>query len=114
MAHFQSEVVVENILRTIRGESLEEGFDGHANCFVETGFDKGLLIDFNYDVEPLPGHYPLPAVGPFTLLRESRRNHLGKLGFRWAYWNLLLPGRPIPLPNQMSMIGKQSIETAAA
>ena len=36
-------------------------FDGHANCFIESGDGKGLLIDFNYDTEPLPGTYPLPV-----------------------------------------------------
>lgn len=84
VAHFQSEVVVENLPRTIDGRSLEEGFDGHANCFIESGFGKALLIDFNYDVEPLPGRYPLPWLGPMTLLGESRINHWGKLGPRAA------------------------------
>lgn len=107
VAHFQAECLTENLLRIIDGKSPEATFDGHANCFVETGFGKALLIDFNYDVEPLPGHYPLPGVGPFTLLGESRRNHFGKLAFRWIYWNGLLPGRPMPVPTQMSMRGKQ-------
>jgi len=106
VAHFQSEVVVENLLRTISGQSLEAGFDGHANCFIESGFGKALLIDFNYDVEPLPGRYPLPWLGPMTLLGESRINHWGKLGFRPLYWNALLPGHPLPVPNRMSMLGK--------
>ena len=53
-------------------------FDGHANCFVESGDDKALLIDFNYDTEPLPGKYPLPVVGPLSLLKETRANHLGQ------------------------------------
>jgi sulfide:quinone oxidoreductase len=81
-------------------------FDGHANCFVESGNGKALLIDFNYDTEPLPGRYPVPGAGPFHLLEETRVNHWGKLAFRWMYWNLLLPGRPIPLPAHMSMAGK--------
>jgi len=106
VAHFQSEVVVENLLRTINGQSLEAGFDGHANCFIESGFGKALLIDFNYDVEPLPGRYPLPWLGPMKLLGESRINHWGKLGFRLLYWNALLPGHPLPVPNRMSMLGK--------
>ncbi len=106
VAHFQSEVVTENLLRSIGNESLEEGFDGHANCFVESGFDKALLIDFNYDVEPLPGTFPLPWVGPMSLMKETYLNHLGKLAFRWVYWNALLPGRTIPVPNRMSMRGK--------
>ncbi len=107
VAHFQSEVVVENLERAIAGKSLVEGFDGHANCFIESGFGKAMLIDFNYDQEPLPGIYPYPVVGPFPLLKESRRNHWGKLAFRWIYWNFLLPGRPIPVPNHMSMAGKR-------
>ena len=81
-------------------------FDGHANCFIESGDGKGLLIDFNYDTEPLTGTYPLPIVGPFGLLKENARNHWGKLAFRWIYWHLLLPGRRLPLPAHMSMTGK--------
>lgn len=111
VAHFQSEVLVENLLRTIRGESLEEGFDGHANCFIESGFGKALLIDFNYDVEPLPGHFPIPGIGPLTLLGESRFNHWGKLAFRPVYWNALLPGRPLPVSTRMSMRGKHTLKT---
>ncbi|HEY3438874.1 MAG TPA: hypothetical protein VGK35_14410, partial [Actinotalea sp.] len=65
------------------------------------------LIDFSYDVEPLPGVYPLPVVGPLRLLRESRLNHLGKLAFRWIYWHLLLPGRHLPVPAHLSMAGKK-------
>lgn len=107
VAHFQSEVVVENLLRTIAGRGLAEEFDGHANCFIESGFGKALLIDFNYDVEPLAGLYPIPWVGPLTLLGESRINHWGKLGFRPLYWHALLPGRPLPVPRRMSMLGKR-------
>jgi sulfide:quinone oxidoreductase len=106
VAHFSVELFVDNFLAHIDGRPMTHEFDGHANCFVESGHDKGLLIDFNYDTEPLPGHYPLPGVGPFTLLDETRANHLGKLGFRWAYWHLLLPGRRMPVPTLMSMSGK--------
>jgi sulfide:quinone oxidoreductase len=102
------EVFVDNFVRHVRGEPMTGRFDGHANCFVESGHGKGLLIDFNYDTEPLPGRYPVPGFGPFTLLEESRTNHLGKLGFRWAYWHLLLKGRPMPVPALMSMAGKVS------
>jgi sulfide:quinone oxidoreductase len=82
-------------------------FDGHANCFIESGAGKALLIDFNYETEPLPGTYPLPRIGPMSLLRESRINHLGKLAFRHLYWHVLLPGRRMPVPAHMSMAGKQ-------
>ena len=106
VAHFSAGVVVDNLLSAVDGRPLAASFDGHANCFIESGRGRGLLIDFDYDTEPLPGKYPLPKVGPFSLLAETRVNHLGKLGFRWAYWNLLLPGRPMPVPARMSMAGK--------
>lgn len=106
VAHFQSEVLTENILRHIEGQALKPDFDGHANCFIETGHGKALLIDFNYDTEPLPGRFPLPGIGPFTLMEESRVNHWGKLGFRWVYWNMLLKGEDLPLDHRMVMAGK--------
>ncbi len=93
-------------LRYIDGLEMLPTFDGHANCFIESGFGKGLLIDFNYDVEPLPGRYPLPGIGPFTLLQESEMNHWGKMMFRWMYWNILLKGQELPLPARMTMAGK--------
>jgi len=89
------------------GLRMLEQFDGHANCFIESGFGKGLLIDFNYDTEPLPGKYPLPGIGPFSLLQETVTNHWGKMMFRWVYWNMLLRGRELPLPAEMSMYGKE-------
>jgi sulfide:quinone oxidoreductase len=107
VAHFSVEIFVDNFLEEVSGKAMSRTFDGHANCFVESGHGKGLLIDFNYDTEPLPGRFPLPVVGPLSLLKETRANHLGKLGFRWVYWNMLLPGRPIPLPAAMSMAGKE-------
>jgi sulfide:quinone oxidoreductase len=109
VAHFQSEVLADNLERTIGGRSLDEGCDGHANCFVETGHGRAMLIDFNYAVEPLPGVYPLPVVGPFRLLAESRVNHLGKLAFRTLYWNALLPARSLPISHRMSMAGKHRL-----
>jgi sulfide:quinone oxidoreductase len=110
VAHFESEVLDTNLRRAMAGRSLEAGFDGHANCFIESGFGKAILIDFNYDIEPLPGEFPWPVVGPLSLLRESRLNHWGKLGFRWVYWNLLLPGRRVPfVTTRLSMAGKRSL-----
>lgn len=111
VAHFSVEIFADNLLQHVRGEPMTGRFDGHANCFVESGDGKALLIDFNYDTEPLPGRYPIPAAGPFHLLEETRTNHVGKLAFRWMYWHLLLPGRPIPLPAHMSMAGKHPPKT---
>ena len=106
VAHFQVDVFIENFMRYLDGLELLPTFDGHANCFIESGHGKGFLIDFNYDVEPLPGMFPMPGVGPFSLLKESRVNHWGKMMFRWTYWNVLLKGKEMPIPAQMSMAGK--------
>jgi sulfide:quinone oxidoreductase len=111
VTHFEAEVLTENVARHLAGSDLERGYDGHANCFVETGFHKALLIDFNYDTEPLPGHFPT-AFG-LPLLRESRLNHLGKLGFQWVYWHALLPGRELPgLGPKMPTAGKKHVPAA--
>ena len=107
VAHFEADVLYENFLSAIEGRPLRAKFDGHANCYIESGFGKGILIDFNYDTEPLPGKYPLPGVGPFSLLEETKMNHYGKIMFRWMYWNLLLRGAELPIESQMLMAGKR-------
>lgn len=107
VAHFELDIFVENFMQHIAGKEMTHSFDGHANCFIETGKGKAMLIDFNYDYEPLTGSFPY-QFGPLNLLKESRLNHFGKLGFRWMYWNMLLPGRPIPIPAKMSLKGKDT------
>jgi sulfide:quinone oxidoreductase len=106
VAHFEAEILTENILSFINGETMEAKFDGHANCFIETGYGKATLIDFNYDTEPLPGKYPFAGIGPMGLLKVNRANHFGKLAFRWVYWHLLLTGKKLPVSANMSMAGK--------
>ncbi|HMD56393.1 MAG TPA: FAD/NAD(P)-binding oxidoreductase [Solirubrobacteraceae bacterium] len=96
VTHFEGETVVENIRRFLAGDELTGFYDGHTNCFIETGFHKALLIDFDYEVEPLPGRFPDPHIGPLALLAESRLNHLAKIAFQPLYWNVLLPGYDIP------------------
>ncbi|WP_148616362.1 type III sulfide quinone reductase, selenoprotein subtype [Nocardioides rubriscoriae] len=110
VAHFSIEVFTDNFVEHVAGRPMTRAFDGHANCFIESGDHKALLIDFNYDTEPLTGTYPVPYAGPLGLLKETRANHLGKLAFRWIYWNVLLPGRPLPLPAAMSMAGKHPVD----
>ncbi|MBA4406463.1 oxidoreductase [bacterium] len=107
VAHFQADILTENFLSVIEGHEPQAKFDGHANCFIESGFGKGILIDFNYDTEPLPGKFPLPGIGPFSLLEETKMNHYGKVMFRWMYWNFLLKGLELPIESNMSMAGKR-------
>jgi len=108
VAHFQADVLTENLLAAIEDRPLPAAFDGHANCFIETGHGKAMLIDFNYDTEPLPGKFPLPGIGPFSLLEETAINHWGKLAFKWTYWNVLLAGKELPLDHRMLMAGKRA------
>lgn len=108
VAHFEAEILTDNIKHFIKGEPLKEEFDGHANCFIETGGGKALLIDFNYTHEPVEGTFPFSGIGPLRLLKESRMNHMGKLAFRWIYWNMLLKGTHIPfVSSHMSTAGKE-------
>ncbi len=116
VTHFEAETVVNNLLREIKGEKAQPTFDGHANCFIETGYHKAMLIDFNYDMEPIPGSFPTPGIGPFSLLKESYINHMGKMTFDWVYWNMLLPGYlpHVPmLPSHMNFLGKDLSKTPA-
>ena len=112
VAHFEAEILTENIKRYIEGKELKKEFDGHSNCFIETGHGKALLIDFNYTQEPVKGTFPLPGVGPLSLLKETHLNHLGKLAFKWVYWNMLIKGKHIPFVSaKMDTAGKQIEET---
>jgi sulfide:quinone oxidoreductase len=106
VAHFEGGILARNIECFIAGEPLDASFDGHTNCFIESGFGKALLVDFNYETQPVMGRYPARAGLP--LLRQSRANHLGKLMFASFYWHGLLPGREIPgVTSKMPTAGKR-------
>jgi len=104
--HFSVDVFTENFVEHAAGRSMPHRYDGHVSCFVESGNGKALLLDYDYDTQPLPGRYPLPGVGPFALLEETAMNHAGKMMFKWTYWHLLLHGRELPLAPEMTMAGK--------
>lgn len=108
VVHFESDILTENLMCYIENRPFTAKFDGHSNCYIETGHGKGALIDFNYDTEPLPGYFPFPGIGPFSLLKESRINHYGKLIFRWIYWHIILKGKEMPIDTQMTMAGKKT------
>lgn len=107
VAHFEADILEENLLCVIEGRPMTGSFDGHANCYIETGYGKGTLIDFNYDTEPLPGSFPFPGLGPFGLLKVNSMNHYGKMLFRWIYWHILLKGKEMPIDSKMTMAGKK-------
>lgn len=107
VVHYAAETLIENILSALEGKPLTAKYDGHSTCHILSGFNKSLLIDFSYDTEPLTGLYPFPVVGPFPLLKESWLNYIGKLSFKWIYWNIMLRGIPFPLPPEYSSAGKK-------
>jgi sulfide:quinone oxidoreductase len=106
VAHYEADVVAENLQREIEGHPPLPKYDGHATCYVVTGYEKGSLLDFNFKIEPLPGKFPFPGLGPFDLLGESFTNYMGKMMFRWVYYNLMLKGSHLPLESQFVMAGK--------
>lgn len=112
VAHFEGDILFQNIMDVINGREPSARFDGHANCFIESGDGKGFLIDFNYDTEPLPGKFPIPKIGPFSLLEETAINHWGKMMFKWIYWNMLIKGKELPVDSHLSMAGKEVPEKA--
>lgn len=94
--HGMVATVAENILRLDAGKPIQQTFDGETKCLIELGGKQGLLLAFSYMQPPKPGKYPLPGIGPFTVLSPTRANYLGKLGLLWVYWNLFLPARYAP------------------
>ena len=113
VAHFAVDVFMENWPQYLAGQQLTHNFDGHANCFIESGAGKGMLLDFNYETQPYTGEFPLPMVGPMSLLKETRANHWAKLAFRWVYWNMLIKGRPLPFTADMYLMGKKIEDEAS-
>jgi len=94
--HFQTDVIEKNLIAKINGRPMNAVFDGHANCFIETGDEKAILIDFDYNRDPAEGRYPIHGLGPLSLLKETRLNHFGKMAFKWLYWNRIIKGKEIP------------------
>ena len=110
VAHFEGDIVARNIVSYLAGEPLDAAFDGHTNCFIESGAGRALLIDFNYATEPLTGRFP-GWIG-LPLLRQSRLNHFGKLLFGWLYWHVLLPGREIPAVHSLMPVAGKHLPPA--
>ena len=112
VAHFMADTLVTNLAHHISGkpDPKPEKFDGHCNCFIESGHGKALLIDYTHIQEPLPGKYPYPLIGPCSLLKDTRINHWGKLAFRYIYWHFLLPGRWLPISSKFRLPSKPPVQ----
>ena len=56
-------LLVKNIRRFLAGEPLDASTTAMPTASSRPAFQNAMLLDFNYDVEPLPGHFPGPR-GP--------------------------------------------------
>lgn len=75
-AHFEAEVVAENIISEINSLRVEREYDGHAYCFLELGYGRSGLASGNFYAQPTP---------MVKLKRPSRIWHWGKILFE-KYW----------------------------
>jgi sulfide:quinone oxidoreductase len=75
-AHRQAEVVAANIAALWSGSETRRKFDGHGECFVETGDGKAGFGAGNFYAEPLP---------QITLKAPNRFWHWGKVLFEWKW-----------------------------
>jgi sulfide:quinone oxidoreductase len=71
-AHAEAEVVAANVARAITGKGGPRVFDGHGECFIETGDGKAGLGRGNFYAEPVP---------EVKLFKVGRHWHGGKVLF---------------------------------
>ncbi|MFQ6080279.1 MAG: NAD(P)/FAD-dependent oxidoreductase [Candidatus Bathyarchaeia archaeon] len=53
-AHYQAEVVAQNIAVEIQGTGEEREFKGDGTCLMEVGFGKAIMVRGNFYAEPTP------------------------------------------------------------
>lgn len=75
-AHRQAEVVAQNIAALRTGSGARQMYDGHGECFVETGNGRAGFGTGNFYAEPLP---------QIALRGPNRFWHWGKVLFEWKW-----------------------------
>lgn len=73
VAHFEAEVVSENIAAEIKGYPPTAVYTGKAFCFIETGFEEATYIWFDYYTPPMP-------------VKPNKFVHWMKMAYNKAYW----------------------------
>jgi sulfide:quinone oxidoreductase len=53
VAHFQAEVLAENLVGLLTGGNASHRYDGKAFCFIEAGLNKATYITFDYTHPPV-------------------------------------------------------------
>lgn len=72
-AHFQAEVIAENIASRIKIGTPVTEYDGKVYCFIEAGHDKATYAMFNYDFPP-------------DLKEPNKSMHWFKVSYNKMYW----------------------------
>ena len=72
-AHFEADTIVDNLSSLIKEDRWARDYDGKVFCFVETGFNSGTYVWFNYLTPPNPGP-------------PSQMIHWFKLAYNRLYW----------------------------
>jgi sulfide:quinone oxidoreductase len=81
-AHFEAPVIVEQIVATLHGaepDSRHAKYEGHVMCFLETGYDRASMLDFDYERPP-------------EVREPNAIVHWQKMAFNKAYWYLVPTG----------------------
>ncbi|KAG5877839.1 hypothetical protein JTB14_036974 [Gonioctena quinquepunctata] len=82
----QSAVVYENMRATMKGGEPQHLYDGYASCPLVTGYNKCILAEFDYNLNPL-------ETFPFSQDRELYSMYfLKKNVMPPIYWHLMLNG----------------------
>lgn len=79
-AHFQAKVLSENLAEELSGDGAPAKYDGHVMCFLETGYGKGLTLDFSYNRPPKAS-------------RPNRIAHWEKILLNKLYWSTVPKAR---------------------
>jgi sulfide:quinone oxidoreductase len=83
----QAPVVVRNLLRLMRGEMAEAGYDGYASCPLTTANGKAIIAEFIYGGKVTP---TLPILDPG---KQRWLSWWIKTSFLPVlYWNYMLKG----------------------
>ena len=75
-AHFEAEVVADNITGEIKNSNPNKKYNGKAYCFLETGYGKAGFAGGNFYTNPSP---------LIKMRNPGRIWHLGKILFE-KYW----------------------------
>lgn len=104
---YQSRVLVSNLLDYMAGRPMIRHYDGHAMCIVDTGYNKSTVIDRSYTVPAVTGKWIFPYLGPMSLLKQTRMNHLIKR-FMFVFYSVLMVGlRIFDRFSHIHLLGKE-------